>query len=78
MSVCNACYVGQTSRHLLCRRREHKRRSSPVGSHFANCNTELTMKNVSIVASTLKSINHLMRLEALLIDDIKPSWKKKR
>ena len=70
---CNACYVGQTSRHLLCRVREHKRRSSPVGSHFVACNTELTMENVKIIASTLKSITYLMTLEALFINDIKPS-----
>ena len=70
---CNACYVGQTSRHLFCRIREHKRRSSPVGNHFAACNTELTMNNVNIVASSLKSSTHLMTLEALLINDIKPS-----
>ena len=32
-----------------------------------------TMNNVNIVASSLKSSNHLMTLEALLINDIKPS-----
>jgi len=31
---CHTCYVDQTSRHLLCRIREHRRRSSPVGEHF--------------------------------------------
>ena len=44
-----------------------------MGNHFAACNTELTMNNVNIVASSLKSSNHLMTLEALLINDIKLS-----
>ena len=36
---CNACYVGQTSRHLLCRVKGHKLWSSPVRSHFASSDT---------------------------------------
>ena len=63
---CQACYVGQTSRHLLYRLREHKRKNSPVGEHFQKCNSELTMENVKVIASTFKSINYLMTLEALL------------
>ena len=31
------------------------------------------MENVNIIASTLKSITYLMTLEALFINDIKPS-----
>ena len=68
---CNACYVGQTSQH--CRIREHKRRSSPVGSHFTTCNTELTWNCITIIASTLKSINYSMTLEALHINEINPN-----
>ena len=48
-----------------------------VGNHFAACNTEVTMNNVKIVASSLKSSTHLMTFEALLINDIKPSLNKK-
>ena len=70
---CQACYVGQTSRHLLYRVREHKRKNSPVGEHFQKCNSELTMENVKVIASTFKSINYLMTLEALFIKDIKPT-----
>ena len=70
---CHACYVGQTSRHLLCRIREHRRRSSPVGEHFSTCNVQLSMNDVKIIASTFRSVYYLMTLEALLINDIKPS-----
>ena len=51
--------------------REHKRKNSPVGEHFQKCNSELTMENVKIIASTFKSINYLMTLEALFINTIK-------
>ena len=70
---CNTSYVGQTSPHLLCRVRKHKRKSSPVGNHFTSCNKELSMKNVKINSSTSRSITFLMTLEALHINDIKPS-----
>ena len=36
-SRCKLCYVGQTSRHLLNRIEEHKRKNSPVGIHFDLC-----------------------------------------
>ena len=69
---CNSCYVGQTSRHLLNRIREHNRKSSPVGNHFVQCNVSLTMEYVSILATSLGSLGHLMTLEALWINSIKP------
>ena len=34
---CNACYVGQTGRHLQVRFREHINRKGPVKEHFQNC-----------------------------------------
>lgn len=72
-SRCDACYVGQTSRHLLSRIREHRLKSSPVGAHFISCNHVLTKDDVIILATSLKSPAHLMTLEALWIDEIKPS-----
>ena len=68
-----ACYVGQTIRHFLCRFREHRRKSSPVGAHFAVCKVALSMNDVTILRSTFRSSDYLMTLEALLINDIKPS-----
>ena len=41
---CNACYVGQTSWHLLTRFKEHCNRKGPVKSHLLNCKTKLTLK----------------------------------
>ena len=53
-SRCDACYVGQTTRHLITRVKEHKR-SGPVGAHMRSCNELLTMENVNIIAKTNRS-----------------------
>jgi len=71
---CASCYVGQTTRHLLFRMKEHKRIGSPVGSHFKACGCEVTMDNIKVLITTYKSVYHLMTLEALFIDAIKPSF----
>ena len=71
---CNASYVGQTMRHLLSRFNEHRYSSSPVGSHFNNCNSTLTIDDVRILDSSMQSIeSELMTLEAIHIKDIMPS-----
>ncbi|XP_066929990.1 uncharacterized protein [Clytia hemisphaerica] len=72
-SRCQSCYVGQTARHLLSRIREHRNANTPVGSHFRSCNVELKMDDVKIIAQSAKSEFHLMALEALCIQAIKPS-----
>ena len=71
-SRCSACYVGQTTRHLIYRIKEH-RRNGPVANHMKACNLELTMDNVSILCSNTKSTYKLMTLEALMINEIKPT-----
>ena len=71
-SRCTARYVGQTSRHLLYRMKEHKRITSPVGNHFKACDQMLTMNDVEILTISTKSMAHLMTLEALFIDHLKP------
>ena len=68
---CEACYVGQTSRHLVTRIKEHTR-SAPVGAHFKRCNVPLSMKSVSIVTSS-KNIYQLLTMEALAIKSLKPT-----
>ena len=70
---CDACYVGQTSRHLKTRFSEHKNNSGPVKKHFAQCNIPLTIECVDILTSTIKSEDHLLTLEALYIKELKPS-----
>ena len=72
-SRCQSCYVGQTTRHLLTRFKEHKRSGTPVESHFKACNSSLTMDDVKIIAMSSKCNFKLMTLEALFIKDIKPS-----
>ena len=72
-SRCQSCYVGQTVRHLLTRLKEHKRAGTPVGNHFRNCDTSLTIDDVKIIATSCKSNYHLMTLEALCIKTIKPA-----
>ena len=72
-SRCSACYVGQTLRHLLTRISEHKNANKPVGKHFKECNQSLTMNDVEVLATSIKSSFHLLTLEALFIKIIKPT-----
>ena len=66
-------YVGQTSRHLLNRIKEHRTKVIPVGSQFTLCNHTLEMEDVCILAGCVRSVVRLMTLEALWINFIKPS-----
>ena len=70
-SRCDACYVGQTVRHLITRFKEHLR-SGPVANHIKLCG-DITIDDVEIIAQTSKSESHLMTLEALCIKAIKPN-----
>ena len=72
-SRCQSCYVGQTTRHLLVRLREHKRAGTPVESHFRACDTTVTMEAVEIIGACNKSVYKLMTLEALFIRSLRPS-----
>ena len=42
-----------------------------MGANFRACNDKLTMSDVTIIASSLKTIFHLMTLEALCINEMK-------
>ena len=70
---CQACYVGQTGRHLITRFKEHQNRRSPVKAHFSECNVPLELDHVEILASSQKSEKHRLTLEALYIREIRPS-----
>ena len=48
---CNSCYVGQTARHLTTRLTEHKRRTSPLGAPFSDCNVDPKSGNTEILDS---------------------------
>ena len=43
---CTACYVGQSSRHLQTRIREHTKNPGPVKTHLRNCNTTITEEHI--------------------------------
>ena len=70
---CNSCYVGQTSRHLQSRFREHINNSGPVKHHLTKCDAKLSEENVSILGSTNKGEMHLLTLEALWIRELQPT-----
>ena len=73
-SRCNACYVGQTDRHFCTRLKEHQqRKSQPVYRHFQQCRTELKLENTEFLAATIKNVVFLETLEALWIEELKPS-----
>ena len=75
-SRCDACYVRQSTRHLITRFKEHKK-NGPVGDTHEelqrNINNGNIIYNVNIIAKTNRSANHLMTLEALNIKAIKPN-----
>ena len=63
---CNVCYIGQTSRHLITRLKEHRYKpNQPVHAHFDKC-THCTpaLNDIEILASTSHSLNFLLTLEA--------------
>ena len=70
---CQACYVGQTGRHLTTRFKEHQSKKGPVKTHFSECNILLEIDMVEILACSQKSEQHRLTLEALFIREIKPS-----
>ena len=73
-SRCNACYVGQTSRHFCTRLKEHQsRKTQPVYRHFEQCGTELILENTEFLAATTRSVVFLETMEALWIEELKPS-----
>ena len=70
-SRCDSCYVGQTTRHLITRLKEHQR-SGPVSNHLKECHASINIDNVEILC--LSNFEwRLMALEALMIKEIKPT-----
>ena len=71
---CNTCYVGQTTRHLLTRFREHKNdKSGPVFKHFQEClGTRPNVEDIEVLYKGPKNYETLLAIEALFIREIKP------
>ena len=70
---CQACYVGQTSRHILTRYKEHTRPSAPVRQHFDACSVHLSFDHMDILKFSSRGEAHLLTMEALYIEELKPS-----
>ena len=74
---CQACYVGQTVRHLQSRFREHQRQGTAITQHIDNCNMteikKLNMEDIEILASTHRGSTTLLTLEAIWIRELSPS-----
>ena len=70
---CSACYVGQTSRHLQSRFREHLNDQGPMKSHLSQCHVTMKEEDVEILQSTSRGDVYLLTLEALHIQELKPS-----
>ena len=69
---CQARYVGETTRHLQTRIKEHEQRAGPMKKHLASCNTHLTTEDVDILKATARGEAFLLTLEALFIRELKP------
>ena len=72
-SGCKACYIGQTSRHILTRLQEHRKPSSIVRKHFNTCGTDLNLDCLEVLKSSSRGEPHLLTLEALFIEEMKPA-----
>ena len=71
---CQACYVGQTHRHIRTRFSEHRnKKKEPVRKHFESCTKrKAVFSDLNILDKTSCSITFLQTLEALYIMEIKP------
>ena len=69
---CNSSYVGQTSRHMQQRYREHFGKNKLPKKHFDSCEIAPTYDCVSILGHS-KTDAKLLTPEALFIKKLKPS-----
>jgi len=61
---CNACYVGETTRHMQSRFREHLQRVGPIKHHMKLCRSTL-LEDVNILKASARGETYLLTLEAL-------------
>ena len=69
---CKSSYVGQTSRHLQQRFKEHIGNKGPMKTHFENCTITPTDDMISILGRMDRGDGRLLMLEALFIEEIAP------
>ena len=70
-SQCKLSYVGQTSRHLQQRLKEHIGSSGLLRKHFQECDVSPSFEMVEILGK--EKFERLLTLEALFISEIKPT-----
>ena len=70
---CQSCYVGQTSRHIQTRFKEHMNQMTPVGKHLKQCQQTVSCEETEILASSSRGEDFLMTLEALWIQEVGPA-----
>ena len=68
---CNSSYVGQTTRQLQRRFREHMGNKGPVKTHLDICNISPDVGMIKVIGRA-SSLPRLLTLEALFIKQIKP------
>ena len=73
---CHACYVGQTSLHMITHFKEHcNQKKKPARKHFDICiGAKLQTSDVQILASSNRGMEHLLILEALYIRESKDGY----
>ena len=69
---CNSSYVGQTTRHLQKRFKEHTGNVGPMKYHLEQCNITPDENMIHILGKAT-SLPRLLTLEALFIKEINPS-----
>ena len=69
---CFVCYVGETSRNLKFRVREHIQRAGPMKLHLSQCSTTVTEENVDILKTLSRGEYYLLTLKAHHIRELKP------
>ena len=70
---CTACYVGETTRHLQTRVKEHIQKKGPMKTHLGLCDTTLVDDSVEILQASARGESYLLTLEALHIKELKPA-----
>ena len=70
---CSACYVGETTRHLQTRTKEHIQKAGPMKTHLAECATTLSDDDVEILQTSSRGEAYLLTLEALHQKERKPA-----
>ena len=70
---CMSSYVGQTTRHLQQRFKEHISNKGPVKTHFENCAITPRDENISVLGSMNRGDGRLLTLEALFIKELSPT-----